>query len=528
MLKLLKRSKPSLPRLKPILRWLDNHILEYLSLVLLIIIPLYPKIPLADILPGYIVRIRLDDLLVGFTFLIWVIWVLRKKAELRGNPLLVPIVIYLIVGFLSSLSAIFITKTVPYSYVHIAKIFLHFARRIEYFSVFFIFFSSIKSLAQIKKYIYISAIVLLLVSVYGFGQKYLYWPAYSTMNREFSKGIKLYLTENARVLATFGGHYDLAAYLMMILTLFIPLIMVVKKWFQKLLFLIISLCGFWLLILTVSRTSFIAYIVSITVVFGLLAAKRGWLWSLSRWFLILIISLGVMLSFGDLSDRFAHVLKINNFKSLAVKPFREPPKGSGIAYLDIGSKSDTPPSTKKPPEQNAKPADVTNDIPEYGTDGTPSTLVAKPRIYSQNAVNYDLSTGIRLDYTWPKAVEGFTRNPLLGSGYSTLTKRNIEDFTEAESTDNDFLRALGETGLLGFLTFYGVVALILWQVVKNFGKINDLFYATIVAAIFAATIGLLVNAFYIDVFVSSKVAYTFWILTAILLTTIKFSTGKAK
>lgn len=523
MLKRLKSFKPSW-------KWLDDHVLEYLSVSLLIIIPLYPKIPLADILPGYIVRIRFDDLLVGAAFLVWIIWVIRKKVDLKGNPLLLPIAIYTFVGLISTLSAIFITKTVPQEPLHIAKIFLHFARRIEYFSVFFIFFSSIKSLNQIKNYVYLTAIVLLFVSIYGFGQKYFYFPAFSTMNREFSKGIKLYLTENARVLATFGGHYDLAAYLMMLLTIFIPLGLIVKKWFGKLSLLFISLCGFWLLILTVSRTSFIAYIVSITVVFGMLIVKKGWVWSLSRWFIVIAFSLGIMLSFGDLSERFAHVLKIDNLKNSVTRPFAQPPSGANVAYLDrnVGSKSDTPPSTQKPASQDQKPADVTTDVPEYGTDGTTSTLAAKPRIYSQNAVNYDLSTGIRLDYTWPKAIEGFTRNPLLGSGYSTLSKRKIEDFTEAESTDNDFLRSLGETGLLGFLAFYGLVALVLWKVVKDFSKIEDLFNATLVAAIFAATIGLLVNAFYIDVFVSSKVAYTYWILTAILLATLKYSAKGAK
>lgn len=513
------------------LKWLDNHILEYLSLLLLIIIPLYPKIPLTDILPGYIVRLRLDDLIIGFTFLVWIIWLIRRKVTLKGNPLLIPILIYLVFGLISTLSAIFITKTVPLQTLHVEKIFLHWARRVEYFSVFFIFYSSIKSLSQIKKYIYLAAIVLLTVSIYGFGQKYLYWPAFSTMNREFSKGIKLYLTENARVLSTFGGHYDLAAYLMMILTVFIPLAMVVKKWYLKFLFSLFSACGFWLLILTVSRTSFVAYIVSISVVFGLLIYKKGWIWSLSRWFLIIVLSLGIMLSLGDLSDRFAHVLKIDNFKNLVLKPIKkEPPKGSGVAFLDVGSKSDIPPSSQKPSDtQSSKPSDVTTDVPEFGdSEGLPATMAARPRIYSQNAVNYDLSTGIRLDYTWPKAIEGFTKNPLLGSGYSTLTKKNFDDFTDAESTDNDFLRALGETGLLGFLSFYGVVALVLWQVIKNFGKINDIFFATIVASIFAAVIGLLINAFYIDVFVSSKVAYIFWILVAILLATIKYSIKKAK
>src|SRR5207244_150332 len=108
------------------------------------------------------------------------------------------------------------------------------------------------------------------------------------------------------------------------------------------------------------------------------------------------------------------------------------------------------------------PSDVYTNIPENNSTNAAvaATLAAKPRVYSQAAVQYDLSTGIRLDYTWPQAIKGFLKNPLLGSGYSTLTKKNIEDFTEAESTDNDFLRALGETGLLGFLSFFGAIAFI--------------------------------------------------------------------
>ncbi len=515
------------------LKWLDDHSLEYLAFALLIFIPLYPKIPLTEILPGYIVRLRLDDLLVIFAFALWLIWLIRGKVTLRGNPLLIPILAYIAVGFASTLSAIFITETVPKDPLHIAKLYLHFGRRMEYFSVFFIFFSAIKSLEQIKKYIYIAAVVLLAVSIYGFGQKYLYWPAFSTMNREFSKGVRLYLTEHARVLSTFGGHYDLAAYLMIVLTLFIPLILVVKRWAHRLLFLIVSLAGFWLLILTVSRTSFLAYLVSISVVFTFLATKRGWLWALSRWFVVIVISLAIMISFGDLSDRFAHVLKLDRFKtSLVKKPLKkEPPKGSQAAYLDVvGSKSDIPPSTQKPTSglQTARPLDVYEDIPEFGsTEGLPATLAARPRVYSQTAVQYDLSTGIRLDYTWPQAIKGFTRNPLFGSGYSTLTKRNIEDFTEAESTDNDFLRALGETGLSGFLAFFGMIGFIIFLAITGFRKITDPFYATIVAALSGATVGLLVNAIYIDVFEASKVAYTFWIMVALLLATINLA-GSSK
>jgi len=534
MLKLLKRFKPTL-------NWLDDHILEYLSLALIIVIPLYPKIPIADLIPGYIVRMRVDDVLVALTFGIWFIWLLRGKVTVKHNVLLIPILIYLAIGLLSSLSAIFITKSVPLSFIHIAKLFFHFIRRVEYFSLFFIFFSTIKSFDQVKRYIYLIAVVLMLVSLYGFGQKYLYWPAYSTMNREFSKGITLYLTEHARVLATFGGHYDLAAYLMMLLTLFIPLIFVVKKWGQRLFFLFVSACGFWLLILTVSRTSFIAYLIAVTIAFGLLIWKKGYWWSISRGVIVLLISVLVMLSFGDLSERFAHVLKLDGLKNaLLLKPITKPPSGSNVAFTEepVGTKSDIPPSTEKPTDTPVKeptepaakvPSDVYENIPENGatTEGVPASLAAKPRTYSNAAVNYDLSTGIRLDYTWPKALEGFQKNILLGSGYSTLTKAQVETFTEAESTDNDYLRALGETGLLGFLAFFGLVGLVVYKGIKSLRDIKDPFYYTVVASLVAATFGLLVNAVYIDVFEASKVAYTFWILAAILLAIVELSSKKA-
>ncbi|HSX19489.1 MAG TPA: O-antigen ligase family protein [Candidatus Saccharimonadales bacterium] len=511
-----------------LLKWLDDHILEYLSLALLVVLPLYPKIPIADLIPGYIVRLRADDLLVAVAFFIWFILLLRKKVTLKDNPMLIPMALYVAIGALSCLSAIFITHTVPLSSPHIMKLLLNWGRRIEYFSVFFVFLSSVKSLGQIKKYVYVAGLVLLAVSIYGFGQKYLYWPAYSTMNREFSKGVKLYLTEHARVLSTFGGHYDLAAYLMMSLTVFVPLIAIVKNWLHKILFLVISFSGFWLLILTVSRTSFLAYLISITIVFALLGAKKGLRWSAVNWFVVVFISLTIMLSFGDLSERFAHILKLDKVKSaITFRPFKKaPPQDSTAAYLDIGSKSDIPPSSEKPTSvTQAVPSDVYSNIPENNSTNAAvaATLAAKPRVYSQAAVQYDLSTGIRLDYTWPQAIKGFLRNPLFGSGYSTLTKKNIEDFTEAESTDNDFLRALGETGLLGFLSFFGAIAFICYFGITNLKKIDDPFYATVVAGLTAATIGLLVNAVYIDVFEASKVAYAFWIGTAIMFATVKLA-----
>src|SRR3989304_2562258 len=107
-----------------------------------------------------------------------------------------------------------------------------------------------------------SVLAMVGVTLYGYGQKYLYFPVYSTMNREFAKGWKLYLTEHARVPSTFGGHYDLAAFTMIMLTILLALFFLTSQKLLKLVFGVSFILAFWLLILTASRTSFIAYLVA--------------------------------------------------------------------------------------------------------------------------------------------------------------------------------------------------------------------------------------------------------------------------
>ena len=128
--------------MQKLLNWLDQNLLTILAGFLLVFLPLYPKWPLFDVLPGYNVRVRLEDFVILMTGLFFIIQVLRKKIDLKKAPLLWPMLIYLIIGFLSTLSAIFITKTVYPEWIQIAKVFLHWFRRIESFSLFFIFFTA--------------------------------------------------------------------------------------------------------------------------------------------------------------------------------------------------------------------------------------------------------------------------------------------------------------------------------------------------------------------------------------------------
>jgi len=546
------------PTFRPFI-WLDKNLLFILSVFLLVFIPLYPKWPLLDLVPGYIVRLRLEDLLIGAVFLILLIQVLRKKVSLLPNPLILPIGIYLVVGFLSLLSGIFITHTIPMQTIHIGKAVLHYLRRVEYFSLFFIFYASVRTLKQVKTIVYILGITAIAVSLYGFGQKYLSWPVYSTMNREFAKGWRLVLTQYARVPSTFAGHYDLAAFLAFFMTIFAGLFLFLRKSFLKTFLIIVFILSFFVLILTASRTSFIAYLIGISVVIVLLAfrAKKPILWGLTRFITIISLSLLVMFFYGDLSERFANFFKFDMISNYVFGTLiREKLLGyedGDLQFVQLNndlslvySRSDIPPKVVNKGGQKLPPG-VYEDIPDYvGTESayatrsgaqvevdgkfvdasrageaTAGAVVAVPRDYSDTAFVVGLSSAIRFDALWPMAIKGFLKNPLLGSGYSTLNKKRVSDFTEAESTDNDYLRALGETGLLGFIAFFAIIAVMFKTIFTSLPKIKDRFSYALTVGFIGGTVALLVNALYIDVFEASKIAFMFWGMAGILLVVLK-------
>lgn len=522
-----------------------QNILLLIASFLLAFIPLYPKIPLFDIIPGYIVRVRLEDALVLLAFLYYLVQLFRKKIDFK-NQLTPWIFAYLGFASLSILSAIFLIKTIPLELIHVGKSVLHLFRYTEYFSLFFIMFSSIKKLKDIKVVFYALIFTVLSISIYGFGQRYWYWPVFSTMNREFSKGMILYLTEHARVQSTFGGHYDLAAYLVIVLPIFYLLaINNTKKW-QRIGLHAVHIIGLWLLVMSASRTSFIAYIGA--VVFGLflfalskskLIDKIVYFFKKSMLYLLLVSVM--MYSFGaDMRERFEQVLRAypNTYKTYdETKKFvseqsefitnpiakfneiRESKKPqNGIAFDNTSAENILTPTDQQP--SSTRPIDVYVDIPDkvaVSTEGAVTTYEDRPRVWSDNALKYGLSFAIRLDELWPNAIKGFMKNPLLGSGFATLNKKEVAQFTEAESTDNNFLRTLGETGLLGFISFYGIVVVLMIILYKNQKneKQDQLKIANI--AFIAASVGLLLNASYIDVFASSKVAFSYWALAGAIL-----------
>ncbi len=536
-------------------RWFDAWGLFVASLVLVAFIPVYPKLPLFDIIPGYIVRVRIEDLLVFSTILLYIIQLQRKKISLK-SPITPWIGWYTVAGFCSLVSGLLIVGSIPIEPLHIAKSFLHYLRYIEYFSLFFILFTAVKSKLHAKILTGILLAGLLIIGMYGVGQRYWYWPVYSTMNREFSKGIRLYLTEHARVQSTFGGHYDLAAYLVIMLPIVLMLALLSKKRSISLALWALFTLGVWLITVSASRTSFAAFVVCAVLAVGLSSLRfssireRIMYSSLKGMFVLSII--GVMFwSFGaDIRERLLQTLAgypvaHGVYTSLAnyttetgyaalnllpetLKPTAPPVDSISTEEMEAMVSSDQQPTTSKPGSTAPRPTDVYSDIPDIVAQATISATgtteliyVEQPRTYSEAALKHGLSLAIRLDTLWPRALQGFYNDPLFGSGYATLTKATVTQFTEAESTDNNYLRTLGETGLFGFITFYGAVltsAFFAWKLAMSQKlKENGEFSTALGFGFICATVGLLLNAVYIDVFASSKVAFVYWAFAGIVI-----------
>ncbi len=531
--------------------WVGDRWLLLIAVFLLAFIPLYPKIPLAELIPGYIVRMRLEDIFVLIAFGVWLIQIVRKKIAFRSVSSIL-ILSYLLIGLLSILSATIFTHTIPWQTLHMGKSFLHLLRYFEYFVLFFVTFSSIKKVDDLKLVVGTIILTLFLVVVYGYGQRFFYWPVFSTMNREFSKGIRLYLTEHARVQSTFGGHYDLGAYLVIVLNLVLAIALSTKSKLLKIATHLIHTLGLWLLVVSASRISFIAYLGGSMLVIAITALQsaskiKGWKFFISRSFGQFILVTFIMISFGqDMKDRLFHVVQqypkveqsYQQIEDVVISTYKNALVFIGItdsnppqddSWVAVTQQDQQPLANTDQLPSTTKPIDVYTDVPDKVKVATESAsgsieyiIVEKERTWSDNAMKYGLSAAIRLDTLWPNAIRGFKHNPIFGTGYATLNKESPFHFTEAESTDNNFLRILGETGLLGFISFFAIIIINVWQAIRLLhsnsltGQKNSLLIQSFVIGFLGATAGMLINALYIDVFASSKVAFTYWALSGAL------------
>lgn len=510
--------------MKKLLKWHDLYSLKILVSFLIIFTALYPKLPSVHILRTW-VYIRLEDFFILGTVIIWFLQLIRKKIELP-RVFAYSIGLYWLIGFASLIfSLFFIGHNLTNFFPHIA--FLSFLRRVEYMILFFVSLSTVKSKDDIRDYLIIILGTVSSVFLYGIGQKYylLLWsanssffqkypfcfPSFQTGNEEFAKGIPLCLPAGARITSTFGGSYDLAAYMVVFLPIVLGAFFSVKKRLLKLLTFIIFLSSLALLIFTAQRAAFIAYLIG-SIATLILYRKKLFIIPL------VVISILFLLTFSEsTAKRFLATFRISsvvvdsqgkligeqlpeNLKSKIEKPTSELPEGS--AFIGLPQQGNSVATNSAIVKKTLTPEEVKRMQLAEGTlqisTVTGSFLVKKVLVY-------DISFTTRFQAEWPNAWRAFLRNPLLGSGYSSITL----------ATDNDYFRALGETGVLGLVSFIGIF-LILWITLSVLSPPRkSSLIGGIAYGIAGGVIGLGLNAILIDVFEASKVAENLWIVLGI-------------
>lgn len=487
--------------------YIKNNFLLIFTLFLLAFIPLYPKFPLLDIKHTW-VYIRLEDFLVVLAWITFFISYLRKKATLK-TPLSLPILVFWIVGGIATLNGVlFIFPKILNVFPNIAL--LSFLRRIEYMSLFFLAFSAIKKKDAINPLIATLSVTMTGVFIYGIGQRLWGFPAFLTMNEEFAKGIPLRLSALARIPSTFAGHYDLAAYLILLIPVIGSMVFGYKKWYLKILFILIATGGLILLLMTASRVSFAVYLVTIALMFVLQKQKKFIL-------PVVIGSIMLMQSFTGLSQRFAQtftqvdlVVDARSGKAIGVASGIGPDnqiiiedKQSTGENLPTGSKYINLPSW----QGKELDTDITYKKLKPGGLGEQEIITRAGKVIVKKAFAYDVSFTTRFQGEWPRAVEAFKRNIFFGSGYSSI---NL-------ATDNSFLRMLGETGFLGFLSFILIFVFIGIYLFRLRPEIEDRRILSLVNGVLAGLTGLALNAILIDVYEASKVAFVLWMLVGVTL-----------
>lgn len=445
-------------------------ITKYLVAAILLIVPLYPKFPFIRV-PGTFVSIRIEDFLLVLTAVVLVPIFFRNIKRFTQDKINKAIILCLAVGFISVLYAIFVTKTVV---PHIGL--LHWARRVEYFIPFFLGLVALSDKKNLEFYLKILIISISIMFVYGFGQKNFQWPIIVTQNLEYSKGVALRYIPGGHINSTFAGHYDLSTFLVFVLPIFVCFFFSLRgksKFVVKMILFLTIFAGLCLIAFSGSRVSTVSYLLSVTI--ALVFIKKYKIIPVVLMFSLIIFSFS-----PSLRTRYTRLFDVTIIKLEQINKqiLKKTSIKRNIVYAQ----------------------DNSDTILERRVVATPTP--APPPVFE------DRSTNIRLNVEWPRAIRALSKNPLLGTGYSSITL----------ATDNDYLRMLGEVGILGFFSFWlifsrlGKLLLDSYPFHKSYKGIELAFVSGMVGAI----PGILTNAVFIDVFEASKFAIIFWLLIGLL------------
>ncbi len=547
-----------------LINWCKENILFISTLFLLAFIPLYPKLPLLNIQNTW-VYVRLEDFFVFGALIIWIILMSKKRVSLN-TPLTSSIFLFWMIGGIATVHGVLlIFPTISNVFPNVAL--FSFIRRIEYMSIFFISYWGIRDKKQVTIVLYALLLTVLCISVYGLGQRYLGFPAYLTMNEEFAKGIPLTLSKLSRIPSTFGGHYDLAAYLVLVLPILISMMFSgISPFVIPVICFVIAL-GSYVLVLTVSRISLVGLIVAAGLVILFYTRK------LFVYLLPLIVCFAALILYvsPNITSRFASTLSAvdilidantgspigkisfvpNTYfidKTIRQQNFTSPQdyvvrhesmdptsqiasiSGVIIPYTQIPNSAPLMQSTIISTGEDLPQGTGYVNLPlspivrrlnnfYYEIHTKDSSKPVEVQVINgpyliKKSLAYDLSYTTRFQGEWPHALAAFKRNIFLGSGYGSVSL----------AVDNSYLRMLAEIGMFGTIAFLGIFVLFGAYVIKQYSSIESPLVKSLLIGLSAGILGLCINALFIDVFEASKVAFSLWLLLGVSLGSLKSKT----
>ncbi|RJR28734.1 O-antigen ligase domain-containing protein [Candidatus Microgenomates bacterium] len=422
-------------------------VFKYLVLALLLFVPLYPKFPLYAI-GGVQVSIRLEDLLLFLVFVVWLAITMFRKFDLLRTKVSLSFLVFFLIGGLSLFSAITITQTVAPQLG-----LLHLMRRAEYMLCFLFGWEAVRDRAHLPLFMRSLVVVVFVVFIVGLGQKYFGWPVITTQNSEYAKGVALSYKEGGHLVSTFAGHYDMANYLVFVSPLLLAFMLAKKQVIQKvfgdkvyvsrIVLLVSLLASYWLIVNAASRIPIVSFIIASSALLVFMGKKR---------LIPAVIVVSVIMT-GLSSNLVARYMNIFN---VAVDK-------------------------------------VVSQVEE---------MIVHP-VYAQALE--DRSTSIRTNVEWPRAIRAFSKNPLLGTGYSSISL----------ATDNDYLRMLGEVGVLGFVAFLLLcmqICVTLFSNIKIPLQSSYSYEQLFTVCVLASLPAVLLNMLFIDILEASKFAISFWLI----------------
>ena len=223
--------------------------------VFLFFVLLFPKLPLIQI-QGYLVPIRIEDILLVSALVALLIRRYFIRNERIFNPLRKWMALYLVTSAVSLVFGLVILHTIPAANIG----FLFWLRTPEYFAASYLCLLGIENWKQYNRILAVFVLFSFLIGVYGILQEFSMVPAFDAMHQTDELVVIRFLSGFAeeRLFSTFAGPYDLAAFYLIAIPIFLAWFLVAASKAMKAgLVVVLAIC-LLCFYLTYARTPLVA------------------------------------------------------------------------------------------------------------------------------------------------------------------------------------------------------------------------------------------------------------------------------